>query len=187
MLKELKINGSKFPTLKLAEGGIINTLYLNPLESLNVKDLQLLTNFRYDDEIFNTLRTVCIQNCPALNDFSYALVKNNAITNYCFNDIDWNIPSEDFDVATGEIDVLENLLAEDENGNKLKKPTEVSTQSLALTGKATINLSEDIEDGKVKEYDIYENYKKEFPNLNIAYDGNLKALTSAFKITFYNG
>lgn len=188
MLKELKIDGSKFPTLKLAESGIINTLYLNPLMDLNVKDLQLLNDFQYDDEIFNTLKTVCIQNCPTLNDFSYALVKNNAITNYCFNDIDWNIPSEDFDIDNSKIDVLENLLAEDGNGNKLKKPTEVSTQALALTGKATIILPEDIEeDKKVKEYDVYENYKKEFPNLDIAYDGNLNALTPAFKITFYNG
>ena len=188
MLKELKINlGSKFPSLKLAESGIINTLYLNPLMNLNVKDLQLLKDFQYDEEIFNTLKTVCIQNCPKLNEFSYELVKENNITNYCFNDIDWNIPSEDLDVESGKIEVLENLLEVDENGNKIKRPTEVSTQSLALTGKATINLSNDISYGAVKEYNIYENYKKEFPNLEIAYKGNLDALTKAHTIIFYNG
>lgn len=188
MLKELKINlGSKFPSLKLAENGIINTLYLNPLMNLNVKNLQLLTDFQYDEEIFNTLTTVCIQNCQMLNDFSYALVKNNKITNYCFNDVNWEIPSEDLNTLTGEIIVLENLLETDEDGNKKKRPTEVSTQSLALTGNATIDLSEDIPYGTVKEYDIYENYKKEFPNLEIAYKGNLDALTPAYTITFYNG
>ena len=41
MLKELKINmGSTFPTLKLAKGCIIETLWLNPLKSLNVKGLK---------------------------------------------------------------------------------------------------------------------------------------------------
>lgn len=188
MLKELKINlGSKFPSLTLAKSGIINTLYLNPLMSLTVKDLQLLSDFQYDEEIFDSLTSICVQNCPTLNDFSYDIVKYNNITNYCFNDIDWNIPTEDIDVTTGEIVVLENLLETDEDGNKKKRPMEVTSQSLALTGKATVDLDYSIADGTVKEYDIYENYKKEFPNLDIVYKGNLDALTPAYDIIFYNG
>ena len=129
MLKELKINmGSKFPTLKLAKGGIINTLYLNPLTSLNVKELKALTSegFKYDNEIFDTLTSVLIQDCPVLDDFGYALTKNNKIQNYCFNNINWKVPSTDINISEGTIDVLENLLEKDENGNKLKGYVEVS-------------------------------------------------------------
>lgn len=188
MLKELKINlGSKFPSLKLANGGIIHTLYLNPLQSLNVKELHLLSDFQYDVEIFDTLKIVCIQNCPALNDFSYQLVKNNNITNYCFTDIDWRVPTADFNATLGTIQVLENLLETDEEGNKKKLPTDdVSSQSLALTGKITIELDDSLAAGSVKEYDIYAKYKKEFPNLEIEYTGNLSALTRAYNILFYN-
>ena len=188
MLKELKINlGSKFPSLKLAKGGIINTLYLNPLNTLNVKELSLLTDFQYDNDIFNSLNHICIQSCPALNDFSYNLVKANNITNYCFNDIEWKVPTTDIDIAQGKINVLEYLLESDEDGNKKKQPYEVTMQSLALTGKVIVNLDNSIADKAVQEYSIYENYKKEFPNLNIEYSGNLKALNKAYNVIFYNG
>lgn len=197
MLKELKIDmGSKFPTLKLAKGGIINTLYLNAyLNSLNVKELKLLgeydsatgKGFKYDEGIFDNLITVLIQDCPSLNDFAYQIVKKNKLTNYCFNNILWNVPTSDIDITNGTIQVLENLLQKDEKGNKLKGFVEVSNQTLALTGKIIVHLSDDIPEGtKLNEYAIYAKYKNEFPNLEIEYTGNLNALDAADTITFYN-
>ena len=186
MLKELKINkGSTFPSLKLAKGCIINTLYLNPLQDLRVKELKSLIDFQYDEEIFDTLTTILIQDCPTLNSFGYELVKNNKITNYCFNNIDWEVPSEDININNGTINILENLLEKDDEGNKLKGFVEVASQALALTGKLTINLSDGI-DKTLNEYEIYVNYKKEFPNLNIEYTGNINALQPAKNIVFYN-
>ena len=199
MLKELKIDmGSKFPTLKLAKGGIIHTLYLNSyLNSLNVKELKSLgaydsttgKGFKYDSGIFDKLTTVLIQGCPALNDFSYHLAKYNKITNYCFNDIIWNVPlsEEDIDIDNGKIIVLENLLETNENGEKLKGYVEVPNQTLALTGKIIIDLTNMPEGKKLDEYAIYAKYKKEFPNLEIEYqNANSNNLIMAKTITFYN-
>jgi hypothetical protein len=46
MLKELKINmDSTFPSLELAKGCIIDTLYLNPLETFKAKELKSLIDF----------------------------------------------------------------------------------------------------------------------------------------------
>lgn len=197
MLRELKIDmGSTFPTLTLAKGCIIDTLYLNKhLNTLKVKDLQILQEydatsgkgFKYDEGIFDNLITVLIQDCPALNDFAYQIVKTNKLTNYCFNNILWNVPTSDIDITNGTIQVLENLLQKDEKGNKLKGFVEVSNQTLALTGKIIVHLSDDIPEGtKLNEYAIYAKYKNEFPNLEIEYTGNLNALDAADTITFYN-
>jgi hypothetical protein len=114
-------------------------------------------------------------------------VKKNKLTNYCFNNILWNVPTSDIDITNGTIQVLENLLQKDEKGNKLKGFVEVSNQTLALTGKIIVHLSDDIPAGtKLNEYAIYAKYKNEFPNLEIEYTGNLNALDAADTITFYN-
>ena len=49
------------------------------------------------------------------------------ITNYSFNDVLWNVPTSDINITAGTIQVLENLLEIDEDGNKIKQPTEVAT------------------------------------------------------------
>lgn len=188
MLKELKINmNSTFPSLKLAKGGIIDTLYINPLMSLNLKDLKELNDFQYDPGVFDSLTSVCIQDCPTLNEFGYSLVKHNRITNYCFNNVNWTVPTSDINIGNPTtIQILENLLTTDDEGNKLKQPFEVSSQALALTGVLKINLDSDLSNGAVNEYAVYAEYKREFPGLEIEYTGNLNALAPAKTITFYN-
>lgn len=180
MLKELKINlNSKFPTLKLADGGIINTLWINPLNELNAKNLENLTDFQYDGDIINTLHTLCIQNCPSLNDFGYLIAKGEKIAKYCFNDINWSVPAADWATDTsGEptVAVLDNLLKEG------KGFVEVTTSNLALTGNLTIEVPSK---ETLNEYTIYSKYIKHYPNLQITYTGD-GIVSSAPTITFYN-
>ena len=182
MLRELKIDGSTFPYLILAEGCIIETLYLNPLNSFTAKELLKLNDFKYNEEIFNTLKIVNIQNCPAMNNFTYEIAKANYIENYCFNDISWEVPTADLtrnEKGQYRINAVENLLN--------KYPVQgIDSQALALTGVITIELSDDLPDNSVDEFDIYNTYKKTFPNLAIKYSGNLNALKKAYTITFYN-
>ena len=201
MLKELKINmDSTFPSLKLAKGCIIDTLYLNPLETLNVKELKSLVDFQYDTTsnqldaegniryprgIFDSLKNVLIWDCPALNDFGYQIALNGKIESYSFNDIEWNVPFEDIEInydndkQSVKIKVLEKLLT-------LNSYVEVNSRALALTGKIIINIPTTYEGQIINEFSVYENYKKLFPNLEIEFTGNLTKLKKAYIITFYN-
>ena len=186
MLKELKINmGSTFPSLKLAKGCIIDTLYLNPLTTLNVKELKSLTDFQYDNEIFDSLKSVLIWDCPTLNNFAYQIALEGNIESYSFNDIEWNVPFNDIQITTNnekqsvKIAVLEKLL-------QLDSYVEVNSRALALTGKLIINIPADYTGEIINEFSVYENYKKLYPNLEIEFTGNLNKLKRASVITFYN-
>ena len=186
MLKELKINmGSTFPSLKLAKGCIIDTLYLNPLTTLNVKELKSLADFQYDNEIFDSLKSVLIWDCPTLNNFAYQIALDGNIESYSFNDIEWNVPFNDIQITNSngkqsvKIAVLEKLL-------QLGSYVEVNSRALALTGKLIINIPADYTGEIINEFSVYENYKKLYPNLEIEFSGNLNKLKRASIITFYN-
>ena len=192
MLKELILTGSKFPELTLAKNGIIHTLHLNPLRTFVAKGLSKLTDFKYDPDIKTSLKTICIQDTPILNDFGYWLVKQNNISQYCFNGIEWitstDDPTEFEKKADGKwhVLVLDNLLARDEDGDLIKLPTEVNKVSLALSGKLKIVLPDSLAQHSVNEYDVYAQYKSSYPQLNIEYEGNVDALQKAINIQFYN-
>jgi hypothetical protein len=183
MLKELKINGSKIPSLTLAKGGIINTLWLNPLTTLTVKELKKLNEegFKYDEEIFNTLTQICIQDSSVFNEFGYALAMHDHITHYCFNNIEWQVPTNDITILDDDISiqVLDKLLNE-------KGYVEVSNRALALTGKLILNLENNLSENSIDEYKLYAKYKKLYPNLNIEFSGNIGAVKRAPIIKFYN-
>ena len=184
MLKELKINGSKFPSLKLAKGGVIHTLYLNnDLTSLIVKELKSLTDngFVYQDDILSNLTSLCIQDCPLLNEFGYKVACQETLQNYCFNDILWNIDKNGINFNDNTINVLQNLISD------TKGYVEVTNKALALTGEIVIDLTGTNENIVLSEYGIYSKYKSAFPNLNISYtQESLPHLDVAPVITFYS-
>ena len=70
-LKELKLNGSTATALELADGSIIELLYLNPLSTLTMTNLLRLNDIKADEGIYNTLSNVTVKNCPAFDQYSY--------------------------------------------------------------------------------------------------------------------
>lgn len=190
-LKELKLNGSTATALELADGSVIEKLYLNPLSTLIMSNLTRLNDIRLDDEvkpedspketsIFDTLTSISVKNCPAFDSYSYELALRAPINYYVFNDFVWNITENSdthFDLVDGEvvgIKVLDKLLQ--------ALTQEGYTTSTALSGIINIDV-----DCVVDEFKIYKKYCKQYPNLIINYTNKVSGLNPAVELKFMGG
>lgn len=171
-LKELKLNGSTATALELADGGIVELLYLNPLSTLTMTNLLRLNDIKVDEGIYNTLSSVTIKNCPAFDQYSYKLALKAPINYYNFNDFTWNInidTNEHFEYSNGAIvgiKVLDKLLAD-------AYPQQGSTKETAMVGKIIIDVAHDVD-----EFAVYEKYigKDKYPNVIIEYTDKVNKL-----------
>ena len=172
-LQSLKINGSTFKGLTLASDSIIDTLYLNDLETLTLDGLNKLTkdNLLFDEEIYNTLKIVSIIDCPAFDDFTYNLAIKNNLTSYKFNGFNWKITN------------IDDLIIQDEKVKSIKALDNLIEKKVSSTANALIGtLTIDVE-CNANEYDIYKLYSKIYPNLIIQYS-NKVTLTAAKELIF---
>lgn len=170
-LEVLQLSGSAFTELALAPNATTKELELNPLSifaATNLLDLQTVT---MDEGIYSNISQAYVNNCPALDEYTYKFAKAPQLQRYQFTDVHWVIDNADgTDFVTnpsGEVialAALENLT--DENTG----PKEGTTTVTALTGKITIDTP-----CTVDEYKIYMKYAKTYPNLIIEYSDKVGA------------
>lgn len=179
-LSDLRLDGSSFTGLTLADGSIIDNLRLNDLKSLSVANMQKLQkeNIFFEDGIEDTLTSLSIINSPAFNDFSYRIAKSPKLLYYQLEKINWEITDID-DLILDENDYVKQIVALE--NLKDKTPLNGLSPALALSGTLTINV-----ECKVDAFALYNEYVKLYPNLIIAYGDNVGAnnITPAIELTF---
>lgn len=179
-LQELKLNGSTANVLKLADGSIIELLYLNGVTDLTMTNATSLNEISVDDDIYENLRYITIQNVPAFDQYGYNIALRAPVQQYVFNEFTWNItdnPTEHFEFngdKVSSIKVLDKLLA--------ASPKIGYTTKTALEGTIVIDV-----DCKIDEYDIYAKYSKDYPNVIIEYTDKVTDLNPAVEIIFKSG
>lgn len=180
-LQELKLNGSTAKILKLADGSIIELMYLNGVTDLTMTNATSLNDIRVDDTIYENLRYITVKNSPAFDQYCYNIALRAPVQQYVFNKFTWTITenNEDHFVIdeNGQvvgIKVLEKLLA--------AAPQAGYTTGTALEGTLVIDV-----DCNIDEYDIYEKYSKQYPNLIIEYTDKVTGLNPAVEIIFKSG
>lgn len=170
-LETVLMTGSAFKSLSLAPNATTRELELNPLNIFSASNLLDLDpeKIRLDEGIYTSIKQAYINNCPALDPYTYRFAKSASLTNYQFTDVNWKIDStteNDFITNTdGEVvafAVLENLT----DGNT--GPMLGTTTATALTGTITVDKP-----CKIDEYAIYEKYAETFPNLVFKYTDNV--------------
>lgn len=163
-LNELRLNGSTATGLILANGGVLETLYLNPLSSLEMENLSKLNDIHLDEGIYDSLNKIIVKNCPAMDENTYQLSLTAPILNYTITDFNWNIEDADtgFEIENNKVvgfSVLDKLLT----ANPLSGASKTS-----LIG--TINVEVN---GNIDEYEIYKKYCKQYPNVIIRYNSDV--------------
>ena len=180
-LNDLRIDGSTFSGLVLANGSIVDNLRLNDLKDLSVENMSKLTkeNLYIDENIYNNLIKLNVINSPAFNELTYKASLTDVLQQYYLNNINWVITDldelgYDEDDKVDKILVLEKLLNKDTIGN-------VQT-SLALTGKITIDV-----ECEVKEYSLYEEYAKKYPEVIFEYTDKVSKIDPTVELRFMTG
>lgn len=169
-LKTFIATGSAFPRFNFCKNGLLETLKLNAVNTLELDGYTSLKTFTYDNGIYNNLLTLNISNCNdyVMGNISYNLAMNtiNPALNYQFIGIKWNSPITEAD----HIPVLDKLLTH----NPITK-----NHRSSLTGQITVDNSSI----QVDEYEMYRNYSKQYPNVIIKYTTESN-LTPAKELTF---
>ena len=190
-LRELKLNGSTVTSLELADGSVIETLYLNPLATLIMSNLTHLSDIRLDDKvkteddiketsIFDTLSNVNIKNCPAFDPYSYQLALKAPVNYYVFNDFTWTITENSTEHFTKVDNKVTGLVV-------LDKLLQAQTQQGYTTVTALVGTIKIDVDCIVDEYEIYSKYSKQYPNLIIEYTDKVTGLNPAVELKFMAG
>ena len=175
-LQDVLVEGSTLTTLTLPQGGIIRTIHLNALTQLTMQDLTLLEDISLDEDIFTSMNNLTIKNCPAMDPYSYRMALEGRMTDYELTDFNWTVSKlEDLNIVDGKVNgikVVDRLFAESN-----PKSGEHAT---SLVG--TINIAVN---AVIDEYELYEKYCKDFPNLIITYDKDIVTdLNPAVEILF---
>lgn len=172
-LQELRMNGSTVKTLSLADSGVLEILYLNDLTTLTMSNLKKLKDVQVDDNIYNTMSYLYVQNCSGFDDISYQLALKAPIKNYTLTSFIWTINEtneDNFDIQNGSVVGLKVL-------DKLAKLNVDSTTNLVGTIVINTNCS-------IDEYDIYAKYIKLFPNVSITYTDIVIDRIAAYELKF---
>lgn len=167
------MNGSTVRTLSLADSGVLEIMYLNDLTTLTMSNLKKLNDVAVDDNIYNTMSYLYVENCPGFDDISYKLALKAPIKNYKLIDFTWiisEINEDNFDMENGKVVGLKVL-------DKLKVLNVDATTALAGTIIVDTNCT-------VSEYDIYAKYIKKFPNVVIEFTDAVTGLEPAVEIKF---
>ena len=211
-LEKLRLTGSSFTTLVLADGGVLEELHLNSLDTLKMYNLGNLThekvflnNGEMDEEgnIFelsildekasdaeikareerqyrytaSKLRTINIENCPAMNYHGYKMLlysPNQQFNGYSLTNVNWNIDDvNDLIVENGQVKGIKVLEKLKNSGPK------ANNHATSLTGTIKINVECNIDESY-----MYNTYYGIYPRLKIEY-GEKVNLTSALRVNFY--
>ena len=182
-LQELKLNGSTAKTVALADGSIVELLYLNGPVNLTMTNATSLTDISVDETIYDSekgLRYITIKNCPAFDDYSYQIALRSPVQQYVFNKFVWTITENSDTHFTFDGDKVSGIKVIDKLNAAL--PQQGYTQATALEGTIIIDV-----DCNVDEYEIYNKYSKIYPNLIIEYTDKVTGLDPAVEIIFKAG
>ena len=173
-LKSLKINGSTFTGLSLAKGSVVESLYLNNLNTIKFEELLNLSEVTFDDGIDNSIVDLTVIKCPYLNDYTYRFAKQSQLLRYQLNDVSWKINDlKDLVVESGQVKSIKVL------NNLMNKMPNTNSSTTSLTGKLTIDV-----DCNIDEYEIYNLYSRTYPNLQISYSDKVSGLDQAVELIF---
>ena len=182
-LKELKVDGSGFTTATFADGGLLETAWLNDITDLVMKNLTHLEDFSIED--YKQLRTINIINS---NINTYNLIQEikksikqvgaskTTILSYNLQNVSWNIDKivddsniTHIDITNQKIPILDYLL----DSSATKTIDDVS-YSVGLTGQ--LNVVPSIIDS----IDYYNEYIKPtaFANFDISFTDGATPLVS---------
>lgn len=158
-LKSLIATNSKFPRFALCKNGLLRTLKLNAVNSLELDGYSNLEVFTYDNGIYDKLISLNISNCndmvmgaPSYNLALNSRNKPEETLSYQFLGVKWEAPAKD---AT-HIEVLDKLLT--------KTPI-TKEHSSSLTGSILVDNT----DTQVNQYGMYRQYSKQYPNVVFNY------------------
>ena len=176
--------GSGLTYLNLPVGSTIKELYLpNTLKEIVIDKQPYLNILSFDNTANGShLTKLILKSIHNMNSYDIAY---NMITNttrgceFIFEDIRWEIKNISHTIIGEDgyingIKILDELIKENPTAN----PSGILLKN-ALTGELVIS----IEEGKIREYDMYLKYHKHFPNLVIKY--NMNGVEKAPVITFY--
>lgn len=176
---------SGLTALTLPEGSIVKELYLPlSLKELYIGNQPYLSVIEFDDGSQGEHLDIVSLKSVYINtyDLVYNMINNNDLSNYLLEDIKWEITeSSNNHVSYDENGYITgiNLLDILQAGEKAK-PLNNTVLKNALTGEIKISIP----GGKVKEYDLYKKYVKNFPNITFVFDEENMVITKANKITF---
>lgn len=179
-LQILDAEGSELTNINFPANSILQEVYVpNSLDSLTLTNQPYLHTIKFDESA-SGLTKIVLDNIP--NCDTYELVKqvfSTEIAKYFYlTNINWNISDTQVAMENGKlvgIDILDILLSD-----KAYPINENYSKAQSLSGTITINIP----DIKVDEYEIYNKYKKNFPNITIQYGDNIGEIITAYNLVF---
>ena len=173
-LQELLLNGSTLRTLILPDNGVIETIKLNALTSLTASNLTMLDVVEMDEGIYTSMDSLTVKNCPKFDEHTYRMVLNAPVTNYQLVDFKWTVNSLD-ELNIDENNKVVGIKVVDKLRGKIPSSDSKAT---SLVGEITINV-----DCNIDEFEIYEEYCLDYPNLIIKYQ-DVEGLDPAVELKF---
>lgn len=204
-IKKILLNGSSTGGLILPVGGVLEELRIPP----TVRDFAIdshptleqdkftIGTFNYDtnqyENDYSKLTHIYCAGVPGIDTYAIArgaIIENPVLVleSYCFKDINWVIDDpNDFEYSdNGNVEgikVLDIMLSSLRNYSNPETGYVTKSREEALTGTITINIA----NKTINEFDIYQKYHFNYPNLTIKYGDNAKEnLQAASTINFYN-
>jgi hypothetical protein len=105
------MTGSTIMDLTLPDSGVIETLKLNnKLGAITASNLNKITTFEAEDGYENTLKTIKVSNCPALDNYTYNCAKADTTKTYSIIGFIWQINDAD-DLEFDENDKVIGIVA----------------------------------------------------------------------------
>lgn len=186
-LQELDAEGSNLTGVIFPENSVLKHLYLpSSLKSLSLIGQPHLETIKFDNDTANITKL----RVEDVDFDTYPLAKMitterpaNSTTEFYFKNINWRIDSlESADtIDSGKLTglgVLDCLLDSD-----ISNPID-GERKASLSGTLIIAIP----NVTIDEYEIYDKYKRAFPNLDIVFDTSASGMevNSAYTLTFYN-
>lgn len=185
-LQELDIRGSSFSGVSVASNAPTETLHLNDLSTLDLKNLYHLSTFDMED--YSKLTTLIIDNIDNSEVNSRDIVElASGLNNYSLKNVQWTLDDANDIGGThpAVIKILNTLLTKTPSGRDAAGSLIPATRAEALTGTLGITAAAYNNSDSNDIYDYY-GYGEPagFPNLDINFEG---ANAHLFTINIYDG
>lgn len=185
-LQELDIRGSSFSGVSIASNAPTETLHLNDLSTLDLKNLYHLSTFDMED--YSKLTTLIIDNIDNSEVNSRDIVElASGLNNYSLKNVQWILDDANDIGGThpAVIKILNTLLTKTSSGRDAAGSLIPVTRAEALTGTLGITAAAYNNSDSNDIYDYY-GYGEPagFPNLDINFEGNNAHL---FTVNIHDG